>query len=712
MAKKSQLRKSQLKHPPKSPAGIAVPVALAFGKPWQIAAVCVILAVVTLFTFRGVRHNDFLTYDDGVYVAANSHVQQGVNLRSIAWAFTTFDQSNWHPLTWISHMVDWDLYGNNPAGHHITNACLHAANAILLFLFLIYVTGYLGRSAMVAFLFALHPAHVESVAWLAERKDVLCAFFSLLTLLAYAWYLRRPSWKRYAWIVCGFSCALMSKPMAVTLPFILLLLDYWPLHRIAPAAATRAQWFSSLWKLCVEKWPFFIMSFLSSVVTYLAQQAGGSVILLQAFPMWVRICNAAISYGRYLRIAFWPNPLTAYYYHERIHIELTAAVVSAIALILISVLCWKLRKTRPYCLFGWLWFLGTLVPVIGIVQVGYQAMAERYTYLPFIGIFIAFVWLVGDAVANSPKMKVAAQLLAVAVIAACALKTDAQVKVWKDTVTLFTHAVEVDPRGELPNSTLGVAYLRQGKLALAQDYFEHALIYNPYGTMTLSYSAYTLMQTHDRRYLPLAEQRLKQALIANPNDSFSLAGLALWSALMGMPKDEEAYSRRALAIEPDFVAARIYLANALQSQGKLDEAAQECRRAIAIEPNNVDAHNGLAAILGKQGLPREALKEFQLSLAIQPDQAIIHYNAGSILMSLHQFPEAIAELNQALRLDPANAHMHNDLGVALSQLQVYDKAAEQFSDAVRIDPTYADAKRNLNLALVRMKTIKPEQARK
>jgi len=560
---------------------------------------------------------------------------------------------------------------------------------------------------MVAFLFALHPAHVESVAWLAERKDVLCAFFSLLTLLAYAWYLRRPSWKRYAWIVCGFACALMSKPMAVTLPFAMLLLDYWPLRRIAPAAHTRAQRFSTLRQLCLDKWPLFIMSFLSSIVAYSAQQAGGSVIQLQAFPMWVRICNAAISYCRYLRIAFWPNPLTAYYYHERIHIELTAAVLSAIVLILISFLCWKLRRKQPYCLFGWLWFLGTLVPVIGIVQVGYQAMAERYTYLPLIGIFIAIVWLVADAVANSPKMKVAAQLLAVAIIAACVVKTDAQVKMWKNTVTLFTHAVEVDSRGELPNSTLGVAYLRQGKLAVAQDYFNRALIYNPYGTMTLSYSAYGLMQTHDPRYFPLAEQRLKRALYVTPNDSFSLAGMALWSSLMGMQKDEESYSRKALAIDPNFIAARIYLADALQLQGKHDEAAHECRLAIAIEPDNIDAQNKLAVILSSQGLPYEALKEFRHSLAIQPDQAMVHYNIGSILMSLRQFPEAIAEFTQALRIDPANAHMHNDLGVALSQLQDYDKAAQQFSDAVRIDPDYADAKRNLDLAQVRMKTAKP-----
>ncbi len=474
MPRKSRPRQSPGKRPPQAPAGMAVPNPPAT-KPWQIAAVCVVLAAVTVFAFWGVRGNDFLTYDDGVYVTENHHVQQGVNLQSIAWAFTTFHNSNWHPLTWISHMVDWSLYGRNPIGHHMTNVGLHAANAILLFLLLFYMTGYLGRAAMVAFLFAVHPAHVESVAWLAERKDVLCAFFCFAALLAYLWYLRRPSWKRFAWVVCAFACALMSKPMAVTLPLIMLLLDYWPLRRISFTNSSPAHWFPALSKLCLEKWPLFILSALSSIITFIAQRSGGSVILLQAFPLWVRISNAAISYCRYVRIAFWPHPLTAYYYHDRIHIALSAAMLSALALIFITAVCWRFRKTRPYCLFGWLWFLGTLVPVIGIVQVGLQAMAERYTYIPFIGLFIAVVWLLGDAVANSPRIRLAAQLLAVTVVAACVVTTQAQVKVWKNTVTLFSHVLEVDPRGELPYSSLGVQYLRQGKLAQAQAYFEQAI---------------------------------------------------------------------------------------------------------------------------------------------------------------------------------------------------------------------------------------------
>jgi len=721
MPRRKRQSKSRGERPPEAPAEKSLlldrattdraTIDRATNAPWRITAVCLVLVVVTLFAFRDARTNDFLGYDDLGYVLENRRVQQGVTMRSVAWAFTTFDTGNWHPLTWISHMVDWSLYGKSPCGHHMTNVGWHAANAVLLFLLLLYMTGFLGRAAMVAFLFALHPAHVESVAWISERKDVLCAFFWFAALLAYAWYVRRPSWKRFAWVVCAFACGLMSKPMAVTLPFTLLLLDYWPLRRITFARETRARWFSSLWKLCVEKWPLFIMAAISSVMTFFAQKAGGAVGSLQALPLWERICNAAIGYCRYVRIMFWPDPLTAFYYHEKNNIMVSAAVLSAIALLLVAAVCWRIREERPYCLFGWLWFLGTLVPVIGIVQVGDQAMAERYTYVPYIGLFIAVVWLVGDAVAKSPKIRVATQLLAVAVIVACAVKTEAQVKVWKDTVTLLSHVLEIDPRGGLPNSALGAAYMRQGRTAEAQEYLERALVYNN-GPLTLTYSAFCLMQTREQRNLPLARQRLEQALRIAPDYPAALTDMAQWSSLMGRPKDEETYSRKVIAAHPDSIEARLYLADALQAQGKLDEAAQENRQVLAFEPDNWEAHNNLGIIFGKQGLTEEALKEFRLSLAIKPDQAVAHSQIGRILTEKHRFPEAVEEFTQALRFDLAKAHAHNDLGVALFLLGDYEKAAEQFSAAVQIDPAYTDARRNLDLAQVRTKTENVENERK
>jgi len=707
-SKRSQKRNAQLKRPTQAIAQQAPPIARAANKPWQIAAVCAVLAVVTVGAFSGVRNNAFLTYDDNYYVQENRHVQQGLTPQSIAWAFTTFHQSNWHPLTWISHTVDWSLYGKNPSGHHMTNVFLHAANAILLFLLLLYMTGRLGRAALVASLFALHPAHVESVAWIAERKDVLSTFFWLAAMLAYAWYVRKPSWKRFACVVCLFACGLMSKPMAVTLPLTLLLLDYWPLGRISFTLETRVGWFSSLRALCVEKWPLFLMSAISSVVTFLAQRAGGAVAALQSLPLWARICNAAISYCRYVGIMLWPDPLRAYYYYDSDHISVPAAVFSVLALVILTAVCWYFRRQKPYCLAGWLWFLVTLVPVIGIVQVGDQAMAERYTYVPFIGLFIAVVWLADDAVAHFPKMRVPAQIVACAVLLACAIKTHAQVKFWKDTVTLFTHVLSVDPRGEHPNLVLGTAYVQRGDIADAEPYIDRALVYNPSGPLSLSYSAFcimrTSMQTHDRRDLPLAAQHLDKAMTIAPNDPDVLTNAAQWSALIGKPSDEEMYSRRAIVANPDSVLAHLYLADALREQHKLPEAAEQNRQALALDPDNCDAHNNLGMILARLGLPQQALKEFQLSLASKPDQSVAHSQIGRILMQAHQLPGAVAEFTQALRYDTANPDAHNDLGVALFQLGDNEKAVEQFSEALQIDPAYERAKQNLDVAQAKLKT--------
>jgi tetratricopeptide (TPR) repeat protein len=703
MAKKSRQRKFEAKRSPEAMAASAVPTAPASYKPWQVGAMCILLALVTAIAFQGVRHNDFLTCDDGYYVLENQHVHQGINAQSIAWAFTTFDQGNWHPLTWISHMIDWSLYGRNPSGHHLTNLYLHCANAILLFLLLLFMTGCLGRSAMVSFLFALHPAHVESVAWVAERKDVLCGLFFLCTLLAYAWYVRNASWRRFALVIFGFACALMSKPMAVTLPFVLLLFDYWPLRRITFSPETRAQWLPSLGKLCLEKWPLFIMAVLSSVVTFIAQRSEGAVAELQGLNIWERVCHAALSYFSYLRIAFWPDPLSIYYYYDLNNIMAPAAVLSLLALAIVTAVCWHFRKDAPYCLIGWLWFLGTLVPVIGIVQVGEQSIAERYTYLPLIGLFMAVVWLAGDAVARYPKIRVTAQMLAVALIAACAVKTYAQVKLWKDSVTLFSHALEIDPRGSIPNLSLGVAYLRLEKYDEAQAYLERALEYDPSGPIVLADSALSLIQANDPRNLPLAGQRVEQALRAAPDDPTALSIMAQWSILMGRPKDGEMYSRKVLAEHPDLVTPRLYLADALQTQNRLDEAAQECRQAIALEPENYLAHYDLGIILDRQGLKLEALKELRNSLAIRPDQALAYSKIGWILMEPHQYSEAMAAFNQALRLDPANTHAHNGLGMALFQLGDYEKAAEQFGDVVQIDPSDAAAKQDFEASQARVK---------
>ena len=353
-----------------------------------------------------------------------------------------------------------------------------------------------------------------------------------------------------------------------------------------------------------------------------------------------------------------------------------------------------------------------MAPVIGIVQVGDQALAERYTYVPYIGLFIVLVWLAGDAVAKLPKFKVAALLLAVIAIVACAGKTDAQVKVWKNSETLFKHVIAVDPRGGLPYLGLGMAYGRAGRNAEANENFDRALDYNLSGPLALSYSAYYLMQTHEQRYLPLAGQRLEVALRVYPDYYYALTYMAQWCSMMGRPKDEETYSRRVLAEHPDSVEARLYLADALQAQDKFDEAIQENRRVLALEANSFEAHNNLGTVYGKQGLTEEALKELRLSLAIKPDQATAHSQMGRILTQAHRLPEAIDEFTKALQYDLAKADAHNDLGVAYFQLGDYEKSAEQFSEAVKIDPASSYAEQNLALAQAQLNNGKVQKAGK
>jgi Tfp pilus assembly protein PilF len=627
MASKSQLRKSRANRPPDSPSPKNAHITISTHKPWQIAVVCAILVVITLFAFHGVSNNDFLTYDDYDYVLHNLPVQQGLTIESLKWAFTTYHSANWHPLTWVSHMIDWDLYGNNPSGHHLTNVYLHAANAVLLLLLLLYMTGYLGRSAIVAFLFALHPAHVESVAWVAERKDVLCAFFYLATLLAYGWYVRRPSWKRFVWVVLGFACALMSKPMAVTLPFVLLLLDYWPLRRITFTPETRARRFSSFAKLCLEKWLLFIMAAISSVITVYAQRAGGTVAALQTLPLLDRLANAAISYCRYARLAFWPNPLIVYYYYDLNSIVVSTALLSLLALILITAACWHYRIQRPYCLVGWLWFLGTLAPVIGIVQVGGQSMAERYSYLPFVGLLIAVVWLVGDAVAKRPRFKLVAQLLAVAAIAACALKTQAQVVIWKNMITLFGHVLDVDPRGEIPNLNLGIAYMKQGRNADAQQYIERAMVYNNPGSNTRLFLGDVLQ----------AQGKLDQAA--------------------------QQY-RQALAVVPNSYDGHNDLGISLGKQGLTAEALQQFRLAEAIQPESATAHSNAAWILTETNQFPQAVEEFTQALRSDPANASTHNNLGVALLQLGDFERAAEQFNDAIQIDPSYADPRRNLVIA------------------------------------------------
>ena len=424
-------------------------------------AVCGLLICLTAAAFAPVLSNGFLQYDDGTYVERNPNIQHGLSVSTVAWAFTTTRAANWHPLTWLSHALDWSLYGASPRGHHLSSLVLHAANVVLLFLLLDRMTGALFPSALTAALFAVHPLHVESVAWIAERKDVLSTLFWLLSTWAYVAYAEAPGKGRLVRVVVLMAVGLLAKPMLVTLPLTFLLLDAWPLER------TDLGWRS----LLVEKLPLFALSAAAGVTTFFAQRAGGAVASLSRFPLEDRVANAIRSYAAYLGKTVWPRGLAAFYPHPT---ALSAAAVALAAAMLIAVtaIAVKVRRRHPYVLTGWLWYVVTLLPVIGIVQVGNQGMADRYTYVPLIGIFVGVSWTVAALTAKAPMR---GAIPAVAIVLALGALTHAQAAVWHDSVTLFESALASTPRNATALINLGAGLEARGKKSEAMSRYEEAL---------------------------------------------------------------------------------------------------------------------------------------------------------------------------------------------------------------------------------------------
>lgn len=445
---------------------------------------CLLLAVGTIALYARVAHDTFLRYDDDHYVTDNVHVRAGLHWNTAVWAFTSFDEANWHPLTWLSHALDVQLFGLNPARHHEVNVVIHAANAILLFLLLQSLTGFTWRSLAVAVLFAAHPINVESVAWIAERKTVLCMFFFLLTLIAYGYYARRPSVAKYCGALVLFALALMAKPMAVTLPFVLLLLDYWPLERIrsvresrdnSSIQSARTETKSTAW-LLLEKAPLFCLSAASAILTMKAQRAAGAVVSHHTF--WVRLANALLCYVVYLWKAIWPVHLAVLYPYRNAGWPAWEVAFSALLLACITALVLAFRRHR-YLALGWLWFLGTMVPMIGLVQVGNQAMADRYAYLPFIGLFVIVVWGATEATARLRiPIKAVASVAIVAAIVLSAL-TFHQLRYWRDDYSLWSHTLAITRNNFVAEDNLGEALVRQGKYDEGIAHFRNAAVIEP-----------------------------------------------------------------------------------------------------------------------------------------------------------------------------------------------------------------------------------------
>lgn len=530
---------------------------------------CLLLIIGSITAFWRVRDHDFIELDDHMYITENNHVREGFTRKGITWAFTTFHAANWHPLTWMSHMLDCQLFGLRPGMHHLTSLLLHTANAVLLFFLLRLMTGAIWRSAFVAALFALHPIHVESVVWIAERKDVLSTFFFLLTMWAYTHYTQSQRFDLYFLALLFFTLGLMAKPMLVTLPFVLLLVDYWPLNRLqfgkSPKNSTLKGITSSTGGLLLEKIPFFSLTAVSCVLTFLAQHQAGALRTLDVFPLKIRTANALISYVRYIVKMVWPHNLVVFYpYPGNILMShvISAGLFLASVTILFAILARRGRRLSYYAV-GWLWYLGTLVPVIGIVQVGSQAMADRYTYIPLIGLFIIISWGFFDMVRGRKNRHIVFAISTGIVVLALLTCTWFQVGLWKNSIILFDHAIKVTDKNYKARNLLGIALERQDRLSDALgNYFEAVRYKSDYAEGYYNIGTVFLRQGKIRKSLE--------------------------------------YYFKALEIKPDYADAHNNLGVALARQGRLKEAISHLHEALRIDPELSHARDNLGAVLRQQ----------------------------------------------------------------------------------------------------------------
>jgi len=662
-----------------------------FNRNQSIAVVCLVLIVVTAALYWPMLHHDFINFDDDEYITDNAHVTAGLTWPGVAWAFRSGDSANWHPLTWISHMLDCQLYGLRPGGHHATNLIFHIANTLLLFFWLNQLTGAVWRSGFVAALFAWHPMHVESVAWASERKDVLSAFFGLLTLIAYTSYARRVAGDKwqvarpnstlsrvtrhvspYYWLALFFfACGLMSKPMVVTLPFVLLLLDFWPLGRWSRVegresreTATLNPRLSAPGRLVLEKLPFFVLAAAASVVTYFVQTAGRTLWSAAALPLSSRIANVLWAYERYISKLFWPADLVIVYPYP-LHWPAGVVVGAAIFLVLWSALfIWRLRQ-NPYLFVGWFWFLGMLVPVIGLVQVGSQSMADRYTYLPAIGLFILVAWTLYDWIQAHPARQPLVVAMAIAALTGCLAVTRVQLGYWQNSLTLFEHAVKTTPDNFVALTCLGETLEKLNLQTNALMFCSEAVNLQP-NSPVAQYNLGMCLLQNGRPDDALAHlQAAAQLSPRNPDIQYNLGVFLL---LHGRPAEAADCFAAALRERPDFAGAQNRLAQALLQQHRPKDAAAHFREALRLKPDFVDALNRLAWLLATDPDPEirsgpEAVRLAKRACELtQNRQAAQLTTLAAACAEAGQFADAIAAVQQA-----------RDLALAAGQTNIVDQ---------------------------------------
>jgi protein O-mannosyl-transferase len=658
--------------------------------------ICLALALATLGVYWQVHHFDFVNYDDPDYVTENPVVKNGLTLNGIGWAFTHVYASNWHPLTWISHMLDCQLFNLNPAGPHLVNVFFHTANAILLFLLLSRITRAQWRSAIVAAIFALHPLHVESVAWISERKDVLSTFFGLLSLTSYVGYVEEknagnPRARIKFWsAVVLFALGLLAKPMLVTLPFLMLLLDFWPLQRVENLGL-RTFISRPYLKLALEKWPCFVLIIGSCAATLIAQKL--ATVPVKGFPLGWRFVNVVDAYFWYLEKTFWPAKLAVFYPLEQTQ-PLVPFIIAATVVTLVTVVAIASIRRWPFFIVGWLWFLGTLVPVIGIVQVGSQAMADRYSYVPMVGILIAVVWWAHAVLTKSPAAPVNSlrqipliAFPALVVLVLLATATTLQIRYWKNSVALFSRDLSVTSANDVAAGNLGVAFYDLGRNEDALKLYRLAVELNPYEP-NMHRNIGMVLQRMGKPNEALAE--FQKGVNMDPKNADLQHSLA--EALAAQGQDAAALAHFSQAVSGPSGNALYHndLAVALVAAGKRTEALEQYEQAVLLAPTNATFQNNLATALLRAGDGKAAMNHYRAAIRLDPNFAEPYSNLGALLYMGHEYGEAALQYSEAIRLSPTNSGIRFNAGLAYLKAHRGEEAKVQLNEAARLRPDWAE----------------------
>jgi len=650
-------------------------------QPLKLAVICLGLVVLVVWAFWPSVSNDFVNLDDPMYVSGNVHVLGGLTWPGIGWAFANLDGGFWHPLTWLSLMLDCQMFGLRAGGHHLVSLLLHATTTLVLFLAFRRLTGATWRSVAIAVLFALHPLHVESVAWVSDRKDVLAALFWMLALLMYAHYAQKPKAKSpasagenqksvfhlpssgfYFLSLLFFACGLMSKATVLTLPFILLLLDWWPLRRFQRSTLNPEP--SPAWQsltLLLEKLPFLAAGVLAGLVSAYGQKHLGALPGVAQFPVGDRIANATLSFVRYLAQTFWPVDLAAYYPYPRAFPPWPVVGAALLGVIVSVLLLWGGRK-RPYLAVGWLWYVVTLLPAIQLIQIGGQSRADRYTYVPLIGLFLLLVWGICDLTRRWRYQAISLSAAAILAVSLCLVLTRRQLGYWRDSETLFRHALAVTRDNSLAQGNLGVALMRQGR-------FDEAV------------------------------SHLQEAVRLQPDDAYAHYNLGNALGRKGLSNEAIIEFQESIRLKPDSADAHNNLGNILLQKGRVDEAIVHFETALEIRPAFADAHNDLGGAFLQRGQLDEAAAQFRKALELNPGDALVLYNLGSALLKSGRVDQALAPFQQALDIRPDFAEAHSKLGIVLLQTGQVDEAIMHFQRALAIRPGLAEAHYNLGKAL-------------